>query len=599
MPMTAAAGITLAILVATFALLIKTKIPPPVVFLGSLTAALTFRLAPQAELLKGFQNSGMLTVGVLFIVAADMYATGAITMVMDKIIGRPRRLLTAQLKILPPISLGSAFLNNTPLVAMMIPVVQDLARTCRLPAKHLFIPLSFASILGGTCTLIGTSTNLVIGGLVSDAIDRGGTNLPTMRPIAMFDTTLVAIPLTIAGIAFMVLFGRWLLPKVSEIKDAKVRWRQYRAEFEIHATSRLIGQTLSESGLMGIPDARLLSVKRNERRHHAFRDLGPLAAGDILAFSVTRAALAELWRTNRLLPHIRPRPMQSERHTHQLAKVVIARKSLTVGRRVAELPLSRDEYDYKVVAISRDREPVRCPLKELKIEAGDTAVLEVKDSFFYDVRTEEDFALTKALDGYHIQRTDRAVIAMLITLSMVTAVAFGWMGMLNAGLLAAGAMLLTGCIDYKKAARSIDWGTLVVIACAIGLESAVSRSGLAGLLSGLLTAVGGNNPYTALAVIFVGCTFMTNVITNNAAAAFMFPIALSTAAQLQVNFMPFAITLMIANSCAFITPTGYQTNLMVWGPGGYSFGDFVKLGIPMTLIVGVMTILLTPMFFRF
>ncbi len=185
---------------------------------------------------------------------------------------------------------------------MMIPVVQDLARTCRLPAKHLFIPLSFASILGGTCTLIGTSTNLVIGGLVSDAINRGGTDLPAMRPIAMFDTTLVALPLTIAGIAFMVLFGRWLLPKVSVAKDEKVRWRQYRAEFEVHASSRLIGQTLNESGLLGIPGSRLLSVSRNDKRHHAFRDLGPLAVGDILAFSVTRAALAELWRTNRLVP---------------------------------------------------------------------------------------------------------------------------------------------------------------------------------------------------------------------------------------------------------------------------------------------------------
>ncbi len=194
--MSIAAYMTLAILVVTFVLLIKTKIPPPVVFLGALTAALTFQLAPQAELLKGFRNSGMLTVGILFVVAAGMYSTGAITMVMDKIIGRPRNLLTPQLKILPPISFDSAFLNNTPLVAMMIPVVQDLARTCRLPAKHLYIPLSFASILGGTCTLIGTSTNLMIGGLVKDAIAQGGS-LPSMRPITMFDPTLVALPIAI------------------------------------------------------------------------------------------------------------------------------------------------------------------------------------------------------------------------------------------------------------------------------------------------------------------------------------------------------------------------------------------------------------------
>ena len=157
--------------------------------------------------------------------------------------------------------------------------------------------------------------------------------------------------------------------------------------------------------------------------------------------------------------------------------------------------------------------------------------------------------------------------ATLITLAMIVIVALGWMSMLNAGLLASGAMLLSGCLKFSTAARSIDWGTLVVIACAIGLEAAVTRSGLADQIAELLTSTGGDNPYLALGVIFLGTTFMTNVITNNAAAAFMFPIALSTAAQLNVSFMPFAVTLMVAASCAFITPTGYQTNLMVWGPG--------------------------------
>ncbi len=598
--MTVSAAITLAILIGTFILLIKTKIPPPVVFIGALTAALTFQLAPQEELLKGFRNSGMLTVGILFVVAAGMYSTGAITMIMDKIIGRPRNLLTAQIKILPPIAFGSAFLNNTPLVAMMIPVIQDLARTCRLPAKHLYIPLSFASIMGGTCTLIGTSTNLVIGGLVKDAVNHGGESLPPIRPIEMFDTTLVALPITIVGIALLLVVGRWLLPKITEPKDKdEVRWRSYRAEFDIHDASRLKGKTLDESGLLGTPGAELLSVSREGVRHHDFASLGPLEAGDVLAFSVTREALLELWRTNRLLPHVRPYNMGTKRHTHQLTKVVISKQNRAVGRKVAELPLDTDYYQYKIVAVSRDRLPVRCPLHDLTIEAGDTVVLEVNDSFFFDVRTEEDFALTTAIDGFHVQRTDRALEATAITVIMVAVVAMGWMSMLNAGLLASGAMLLFGCIDYKKAARSIDWGTLIVIACAIGLESAVTRSGLADILSGLLTSIAGGNPYSAMVVIFLGCTFMTNVITNNAAAAFMFPIALATAAQLQVSFMPFAITLMIANSCAFITPTGYQTNLMVWGPGGYSFGDFVKIGIPMTLLVGAMTIFLTPMIFSF
>jgi di/tricarboxylate transporter len=173
------------------------------------------------------------------------------------------------------------------------------------------------------------------------------------------------------------------------------------------------------------------------------------------------------------------------------------------------------------------------------------------------------------------------------------------MSMLNASLLATGAMIATGCLSFRTAARSIDWGTLVVIACAIGLESAVTRSGLAEQIAGLLTGVGRDNPYMALAAVFVGCSFMTNVITNNAAAAFMFPIALSTAGKLGVSFMPFAITLMIAASCAFVTPTGYQTNLMVWHVGGYRFTDYTKIGSVLTLIVMAMTIVLAPLIYGF
>ena len=179
--------ITTAILALTFALLIKSKVPPVAVFVGALTLTITFHLAPLGESLKGFSNSGTLTIGALFMVAAGMYRTGAITQITDKLIGRPKSLLAAQAKILPPVAVGSAFLNNTPLVAMMIPVVRDLAKKSRLPAGRLYIPLSFASILGGTCTLIGTATNLVVAGMVSDLLATGDPNAPPLREIAMFD----------------------------------------------------------------------------------------------------------------------------------------------------------------------------------------------------------------------------------------------------------------------------------------------------------------------------------------------------------------------------------------------------------------------------
>ncbi|MDJ0667453.1 MAG: SLC13 family permease [Desulfobacterales bacterium] len=597
--MTHDAYLTLAILVVTFGLLIKTKLPAVAVFMGALGAAITLHLAPTDELLKGFSNQGMLTVAVLYIVAAGMYATGAITMLMNRLIGLPKHIMTAQIKILPPIAVGSAFLNNTPLVAMMIPVIRDLTQSARLPGKHLYLPLSFASILGGVCTIIGTSTNLVVVGLVADVMAEAPAGLPAMRPLKMFDPAWVGVPAALIGIAFMITFGRFLLPRDADTADEIPQPRKYKAEFEVEENSRLIGKSIADSGIIGNEGVALLSIRREDVLIQERLSEETIQAGDLLSFSANVTALTELWRTSGLIPHLRLMTMKTPRHTHQLAKAVVSRQSRLVGRKLNDLPNLRSPYQFKIVALSRDGQPVRGLLENARIEAGDKAVFEVNDTFFYESYLEHDFTLTKPLEGYHLQRTNKAVEASMSTLAMITVVALGLMSMLNAALLASGLMLAFGCLSLRTAGRSIDWATLVVIACAISLESAVKRSGLADQIAGLMTAWGGDNPYLALGVIYLGCTFMTNVITNNAAAAFMFPIALSTAAQLDINFMPFAVTLMVASSCAFITPTGYQTNLMVWGPGGYAFGDFAKIGTVMTLIVATVTLVLVPLVFRF
>jgi di/tricarboxylate transporter len=597
--LTIAAYQTIALLLGLFALLVKTKIPAPAVFVGALTTALTLKLAPTHELLKGFSNQGMLTVAVLFMVAAGMYATGAITMIMDKLIGRPKSITGAQVKMLPPIALGSAFLNNTPLVAMMIPVIRDLSRTSRLPAKQLFLPLSFASILGGMCTIIGTSTNLVIAGLVLDAIAEGPPGKVGIRAMEMFDPAMVGVPIAVVGIVFMILVGRFFLAEQKDDKPADAALRRYTAEFEVREGSRIVGRTLEATGIASGDGVQVLYIRRDEKILTNDLMHEELAAGDLISFSADVKAMVELWRTNALVPHLTLNPMETERHTHHLVKAVVSRQSKAVGKKIPDLPRDVNACQYKFVALSRDGQPLGGPLEEVTIEAGDNAVLEVNDDFFYECQIDHDFAMTKALEGFHLQRTDRAVEASLITMAMIGVVAMGWMSMLNASLLATVAMILTGCLNLHTAARSIDWGTLVVIACAIGLESAVTRSGLAEQIARLLNAVGGDDPHLALAAIFIGCSLMTNMITNNAAAAFMFPIALSTADQLGTNFMPFAITLMVSASCAFITPTGYQTNLMVWGPGEYKFTDFVKIGTVMTFIVAAMTICITPLIYKF
>jgi len=592
---------TTIILIGMFGLLIKTKIPPVVVFVGALTLTITFRLAPLGESLKGFANQGMLTVGVLLMVAAGMYRTGAITLITEKLIGQPKKLIAAQMKILPPVAIGSAFLNNTPLVAMFIPVIRDLSRTFRLPATRLYIPLSYASILGGTCTLIGCSTNLVVAGMVIDFLAKSDSNMPPLREIGMFDLTYVGLPATIVGIAFLMITSRFLLPAPKESEGVGDFERLYGSEFRVPSGSPLIGKNIEELGYLEPVGFKLVKLKSQDGKKAKIVAESRLKANDVLLFSSNLESLPDIWDTNGLEPiygsHMTD--MASERFTHRLVQTVLARKAPAIGRKISELPPPDSVVKAQIIAFSRHGEPPDKTLSEVRLEAGDNLVLEVDETFFHEHRKEIAFSMTRRLSGARIKRYDHAIAATLITLAMIVAVALGWMSMLNAALLATGGMMVTGCLTFQSASRSIDFKTLIIIASAIGLEAAVTGSGLSEKIADLLTLIGGKDPIVALTLVFIGCILMDTMITNVASAAFMFPIAMAMAAQLGVNGMPFAITVMVGASFSFISPMGYQTNLMVYGPGGYKFTDFVKVGVPLTIVVGFMVLFITPMIWPF
>ncbi len=646
--MTGEAWITLALLIVMFGMLLASKLPTVVVMVGTLTAALTLRLAPQVELLRGFSNSGVLTVGVLYVVAAGMYSTGAVTLISDWLIGVPKSLRAAQLRMLLPVAGASAFLNNTPLVAMMIPVIRDLVRTARLSASKLYMPLSFSSILGGASTLIGNSTNLIIAGMVSQQLAKNDASAPHMREISIFVPSPVGVPAAIVGIAFIILIGSRLLPKPKEREDEGVVKRLFKAEFVVAEGSPLAGKTIEEAGFAHPVGYELTSIWR-DRVHAAEepaetskrgrsqrfmswlvlwfswydglksaltrllgREAKPeteaagdeeiqrLESGDILTFTAEADALPALWTTIGLTPLIAPVPLETARYTHRLVEAVVARGHPAVGRLVSELPVREDpSYDVALVAASRDGRPPDVSLSQLRVQPGDVGVMEVDDAFFFENRNETEFALMRRLRGYRIQRTDRAVAASVITVVMVLMAGLGWMTLLNTALLATGAMLATGCLSMRAAGRSIDFATVGVLAAAVGLGATVTSSGLAAVIAELLTAIGGGEPYIALVVVFVGCILMTNLITNAAAAALMFPIALSMAADLGVSFMPFVIVMMLGTSYAFLNPAGYQTNLMVYEPGGYKFGDYGRLGLPLTVLVGIVVLAITPIVYPF
>jgi di/tricarboxylate transporter len=588
--------ITIAILVLTFVLLIRGKITPVAVFVGALTLTITFHLAPLKESLKGFSNPGMLTVGALLMVAAGMYRTGAITLITDKLIGLPKSLLTAQLKILPPVAVGSAFLNNTPLVAMFIPVIRDLAKISRLPAPRLYIPLSFASILGGTCTLIGTSTNLVVAGMVLDYLAKGDPGAAPMREIGMFDLAWIGIPATVAGIAFMMLAGRFLLPGTEESESYSEMTRLFGTEFKVGPNAKIIGKSLADMGYIDAEGLKLLALKRKGGAEVEIKPQTRLQAGDVLVFSATLNAIPDLWGTNGLEPMYGARfeEMSGGRHSHRLVEAVVSRRSTALERKIKELPIPESPVKAAVVAISRGGRFVKGPMGEVRIQAGDVTVVEVEESFFQANEVNQHLSMVRRLTGAQIKRYDRAVYATLITIGMVVVVAMGWMTMLNSALLASGAMILTGCMTLRQAGESLEFKTLIIISSAIGLEAAVTGSGLSEKIAALLSLIGGDNPYAALGVVFLGCIVMDTMITNVASAVFMFPIGMAMAGSLGVNGMPFAITVMVGASCSFISPMGYQTNLMVYGPGGYKFMDFVKIGVPLTVVVGIITMLIAP-----
>jgi di/tricarboxylate transporter len=591
--MTTETWIMIGVLAVMFGALIFTKMPAWLIFMAALTACMTLGLAPVEGLLKGFSNTGVLTVAALFPVAAGMYATGAITLLSNKLIGLPKTLKQAQIKILAPVMAGSAFLNNTPLVAMMVPVVRDISRATGLAASRLYMPVSFASILGGAATLIGTSTNLIIAGLVSDAIANG--TLQGMTAPGIFFPTLVNLPAALVGLAFIIFFGARLLPERKQAEDGAGNRRMYRAEFVVVKASPLEGKTLASAGLARPAGFALCSLLRAGDEMPITPDT-TLQGGDRLVFSASIDALPSLWTTIGLAPAFGV-PMKSARHTHQLVEAVISPNAEAVGRLARDMAHTDATDEVRLVGFSQHGQAPSVPLPDWRFEAGDAVVLEVSDAFFYENRKEVDFTLVKPLRGYSVQRIDRAAIALVITVAMVLLAAFDVMSMLNAALLATAAMLITGCLSPKSAWKSVEWETVVVLAAAVGLEAAVTGTGLSQVIANVLSTVGAISPYIALAVVLVGCIVLTNVITNSAAAALMFPVALSMATTMGLNFTPFVVVMMAGTSYAFINPAGYQTNLMVQKPGQYSFGDFMKLGLPLTLVAGGVVLILAPIFY--
>ena len=584
------AWVTLAIVAVVLNLLIFTRISPEAILLGGLIFLLTTRILTPAEAFSGFANPGMITVGALFVVTAALRETGVINLIVRRLLGRPKSLSAALLRTVLPVATTSAFLNNTPVVATLLPAVDEWAKQNRLSVSKLLMPLSYAAILGGMCTLIGTSTNLVVNGLL---VESGKQSL------GMFDITRVGLPCAFIGIIYTLTLSHWLLPErrpaLRRIDDP----REYTVEMLVEDGSSLVGKTIEQAGLRHLEALYLMEIDRDGQVMAAVSPQERLRAKDRLIFVGIVESVVDLQKIPGLTPATdQIFKLDTPRSERCLIEAVVSNTCPLVNQTIREGQF-RSTYNAVVIAVARNGERLRRKIGDIALRAGDTLLLETHPSFGAQQRNSRDFFLVSQVEDSNPRRHSHAFIASALLIGMVAIVAIRPEFMLNAALLAACLMLLTGCCSTATVRRSVNLQVLLVIAASIGIGNAMQNTGIAGAIARSLIEMAGKEPHLALAVVYAITLLFTETLTNVAAAVLVFPIAMATADKLGVNFMPFAIVTMVAASASFATPLGYQTNLMVYGPGGYRFSDYLRIGLPLDILVGGTAILITPLVWPF
>jgi di/tricarboxylate transporter len=567
--------------------------PSDVLFLGAVVLLALVGVITPKEALSGFSNAGMITVALLFVVAAAMRDTGVLDYVGTTVLGGARTERSAMVRLSLTVLPLSAFLNNTPIVAMFIPVVMEWCRRVRVSPSKLLIPLSYLTLLGGTITLIGTSTNLVVHGLMIEA---------GMEGFRLFDLAPVGIPYAIIGVVYLLTLGRKLLPERQDLLEHfGENRREYLVEMEVQAGYKFIGRSVEEAGLRHLPGLFLIEI---ERDGETISPVGPddrLLGGDRLVFTGVVSSIVELEKVPGLVPAADPgyEADPAAQMTRTLCEVVISNTSPLIGQTIRDADF-RAHYGAAVLAVHRGGERVQQKIGDIRLQMGDTLLLQVRDHFVRARRNDPAFFLVTAVQDWRPLRRDRAWIAALAFLGLLVLMTTEVIDTVLAVGLIAGLLWVTRCISTSEARKSVELPVLVTIAAAFGVGAALENSGAAALLAGgLVHATQGFGPLAALAAIYLFASLTTEVITNNAVAVLLFPICLETARLYGVDPLPFLMALTFAASASFMTPIGYQTNMMVYGPGGYRFADFVRVGAPLQLLLWPVAVLLIPLFFPF
>ena len=592
--MTTDGWMTCAILALVLALFLWNRLRVDVVALIGLALLLALGIVTPQQGIAGFANEATVTVALMLVLSAGLVRTGAIDILARRgsrlVRGSETRLLFLILLVVIPVS---AFVNNTAAVAVLLPVILGLASEVGAPPSKLLMPLSFGAQLGGTLTLIGTSTNLIVAALVIDlGFDR----------IRMFDMTPAALIVVAAGVLYLVTVGRWLTPhrKAGDDLLELYELHEYVTALDVLPTSPLVGRSLGENRFNETYGLQVIRIERAEGTVPEPRSRTVVHANDVLLVQGKVAGITDIEQSAGVAISGAKRPFQvgPDEGANQLAEVLIPPRSQLVGRSLREVRF-RARYGMSVLGVRRHGEPIHEAIGAIRFAAGDILLVHGSAESLRSLHDEGDASLIGVVP-VRPRRRRRAGYAVAIMAAVVALPALGVTTILVSALLGVLAMFLTGCIEAGRAYEELDGQVLVLLAAMIPLGLALQETGAATasarVLLALLEPVG---PLGALAGVYVLTTVLTAVVSNAATAVVLTPIAVSLAGSLGVSPMPFVIAVMFAASNSFATPIGYQTNMFIYGPGGYEFRDYLKVGGPLNLLTAVVSTLVIPVFFPF
>lgn len=579
--------LVLAVTAIVFFGFVRERHPPDVTALLGVAILLVFQALSAEQFLSVFSNAAPITIGAMFVLSKALENTGIIASLgtlASRLAGDSW--LRTMLLMLIPVAFLSAFVNNTPLVVVLTPVVIALGKQQGIAPSRYLIPLSFASILGGTCTLIGTSTNL----LVDSIAQREG--LPAF---GIFDITGVGVLLAAAGMLYMVLFGWWLLP---ERPDRAIQIpsgsRRFLTEAVIPLGSPLIGRPVNQTPLAR---HRVLKIFREQRPLRHDPSITVLRAGDRLIIESERDEVIKL-RSTRSVSMVQDgsRALQTlaQRPT-RVAEAIIGPEARILGMTVAELNLER-RFGVYVLGVYRHKKPLVHGFDQLHCNVGDILLLEGTPENLSQLYHNRSFVNVAVPEGRPLQR-EKAPLAMIAIFAVIVLAAFEVMPIVTLAVIAATFVVLTGCLSAKDAYEAIQWPLLLLIFAMLAIGLALEQTGaMKWMVEGLIAAFGSLGPLGLLIVVYAVTSTATEFMSNNAAAILLTPIAIGVALGAGLDPKPFVVAVMLAGSASFATPIGYQTNTFVYQAGGYRFADFLRFGLPMNVVALVVSVYLIPLF---